>query len=112
MLSQHNLNKLLIRHSLGIEPNAVYMEIIINLRYISCYIYQIKEISSSCCHKSFNSCIAKLHNFQEISHCGSQCNRPKFYSMMTDEKDSIRMDLKEMGINVRGWIYSSQGRDH
>ena len=27
-------------------------------------------------------------------------------------EDNIRMDLKELGINMRNWVNSSQGRDY
>ena len=27
-------------------------------------------------------------------------------------EDNIRMDLKEMGVNVRNWVYSAQNRDY
>ena len=27
-------------------------------------------------------------------------------------EDNIKMDLKEIGVNVRSWIYSAQDRDY
>ena len=27
-------------------------------------------------------------------------------------EDNIRMDLKEMGVNARNWVYSTQNRDY